>query len=70
MVGSEGEIWRHQQLLLQLPSHDTHADKCSGLTAGELKAHAKLDDIRLTTSFDVGEVQRCPDFSRPVENPP
>ena len=65
VVGSEGEIWRHQQLLLQLPPHDTHADKCSGLTAGELKAHAKLDDIRLTTSFDVGEVQRCPDFSRP-----
>lgn len=35
------------------------------MTPGELKAHAKLDDIRLTTSFDVGEVQRCPDFSRP-----
>lgn len=58
-------MWRHQQLHLQLPPHDTHASKCSDLTAGELKAHVKLDDIRLTTSFDVGEVVPCPDFSRP-----
>jgi prickle len=64
-VGSEGEIWRHQQLHLQLPPHDTHPEKCVDLTSGEIKAHAKLDDIRLTTSFDVGEVVQCPDFGRP-----
>ena len=65
VVDSEGEIWRHQQLLLQLPPHDAHSERCTDLTPGELKAHAKLDDIRLTTSFDVGGVQRCPGFSRP-----
>eukprot|EP00039_Didymoeca_costata_P016689 m.303548 g.303548 ORF g.303548 m.303548 type:complete len:776 (+) comp16435_c0_seq100:243-2570(+) len=66
-VGTDGEIWRQQQLLIQLPAYDTDPDKCSSLTAGEIRAHKKLDEIRLKKAFDVGQAMRCPDFSKPGE---
>lgn len=68
-VGQDGEIWRHQQQLIQLPIHDTDSNKCSDLSTGELEAFKRLDDKRLKMVFDIGEVVECPDFGRPDECP-
>lgn len=65
IIGSEGEIWRHEQLMLQLPKYDTDAEFSSRPDASHIPALEELDDIRLAECFDVGQVLSCPDFARP-----
>eukprot|EP00041_Stephanoeca_diplocostata_P004598 m.47471 g.47471 ORF g.47471 m.47471 type:complete len:792 (-) comp15225_c0_seq4:93-2468(-) len=65
-IGTEGEIWRHEQLLVQLPAYDTDVDKSSRPNAQHVRGVEALDDIRLTEALDIGTVQRCPDLSRPA----
>ena len=67
VVGSEGELWRHEQRLLQLPTYDTDSEFSSKPDAGHAPALQELDDIRLMECFDIGQVVPCPDFSRPGE---
>eukprot|EP00037_Helgoeca_nana_P025522 m.280818 g.280818 ORF g.280818 m.280818 type:complete len:851 (-) comp26976_c1_seq11:121-2673(-) len=66
-IGTEGELWRREQILLQLPAYDTDVDKSNVPGPNHGVEMKKLDEVRLRAAFDVGEVLRCPDFSRPDE---
>ena len=46
LIGSEGEIWRHQQLYTQMPPWDTEPGACDHLTAEELASFRRMDEVR------------------------
>jgi len=52
-IGTEGEEWRRQQLLLQQPPHDTDYTQCDQLTGSELEWFKKFDSTRMREAFDV-----------------
>eukprot|EP00049_Salpingoeca_infusionum_P026381 m.25442 g.25442 ORF g.25442 m.25442 type:complete len:610 (+) comp8714_c0_seq2:44-1873(+) len=66
-IGTPGEQWRKKQLIAQCPPYDTNWESCDQLTAKEIEWFKKFDQLRLREAFDIGEVIRCPDMSRPPE---
>eukprot|EP00055_Hartaetosiga_balthica_P016655 m.106069 g.106069 ORF g.106069 m.106069 type:complete len:623 (+) comp9146_c0_seq1:2-1870(+) len=65
LKGSKGEQWRKKQLQIQCPSWDTNWEKCDQLTQSEIDEFKLFDQLRMREAFDIGDVVRCPDFSRP-----
>lgn len=62
LIGSPGEVWRQQQLELQMPPWDTDVARCDLPTVEEHTSFRALDDMRIKKVFDIGEVVRCPDI--------
>lgn len=66
-IGTEGEVWRQEQIHLQIPEYDTDASASNIASEAHVESLNAMVDVRLSESFDVGEVIRCPDLRHPAE---